>query len=102
MGLVPWWLHGGCGWRALRRAELLHPQLAWYIAGPILGLCVVACRVLFNGRLGVTGGYSEVIGRVRAGQAMFDWRAWFAIGVLLGAPSSRSSRVVPISMGTAG
>ena len=39
---------------------MLHPQLAWYIAGPALGLCVVACRLLFNGRLGVTGGYSEI------------------------------------------
>ncbi len=39
-------------------------QLAWYVAGPILGLCVVACRALFNGRLGVTGGFSEVIGKL--------------------------------------
>ena len=50
---------------------MLHSQLAWYIAGPALGLCVVACRALFNGRLGVTGGYSEVVGRPRAGQAIF-------------------------------
>jgi hypothetical protein len=46
---------------------MLHSQLAWYIAGPALGLCV-ACRALFNGRLGVTGGYSEVVGRLRAGR----------------------------------
>jgi hypothetical protein len=59
-------------------------QLAWYVGGPVLGLCVVACRVLFNGRLGVTGGYSEIIDRVRRGSATFDWRGWFAIGVLLG------------------
>lgn len=63
---------------------MLHPQLAWYIAGPVLGLCVVACRALFNGRLGVTGGYSEIIGRLRAGRLTFDWRGWFAIGVLFG------------------
>ena len=50
----------------------------------MLGLCVVACRALFNGRLGVTGGYSEIIGRLRAGPASFDWRGWFVIGVLLG------------------
>ena len=59
-------------------------QLAWYIAGPVLGLCVVACRVLFNGRLGVTGGFSELVGKVRSGSVSFDWRGWFAIGVLLG------------------
>jgi uncharacterized membrane protein YedE/YeeE len=63
---------------------LLHSQLPWYLAGPVLGLCVVACRALFNGRLGVTGGYSEIVGRLRAGQASFDWRGWFLIGVLLG------------------
>jgi uncharacterized membrane protein YedE/YeeE len=63
---------------------MLHPQLAWYVAGPALGLCVVACRLLFNGRLGVTGGYSEIIGRVRAGETGFDWRGWLLIGVLLG------------------
>jgi len=63
---------------------VLHPQLAWYFAGPVLGLCVVACRALFNARLGVTGGYSEIIGRLREGQLAFDWRGWFLIGVVLG------------------
>ena len=63
---------------------MLHSQLPWYIAGPVLGLCVVACRALFNARLGVTGGYSEIVGRLRAGTARFDWRGWCLIGVLLG------------------
>lgn len=62
---------------------MLHDQLAWYVAGPLLGLCVVACRVLFNGRLGVTGGFSELVGKVSAGSFSFDWRGWFAIGVFL-------------------
>jgi uncharacterized protein len=60
-----------------------HPQLAWYIAGPALGLCVVACRVLFNARLGVTGGFSELIGKLGRGSFSFDWRGWFAIGLFL-------------------
>jgi uncharacterized membrane protein YedE/YeeE len=62
---------------------MLHPQLAWYIAGPLLGLCVVACRALFNGRLGVTGGFSELIGKLGAGSVSFDWRGWFAIGLFV-------------------
>jgi uncharacterized membrane protein YedE/YeeE len=61
-----------------------HHQLAWYVAGPLLGLCVVACRLLFNARLGVTGGFSEIVGRLARGSLRFDWRGWFAIGVLLG------------------
>jgi uncharacterized protein len=63
---------------------MLHPQLAWYIAGPLLGLCVVACRLLLNGRLGVTGGYSELVSKLRYGDSSFDWRGWLLIGVLLG------------------
>ena len=63
---------------------MLHAQLAWYIAGPVLGLCVVACRALFDARLGITGGYSELIGKLGRGRVDFDWRGWFAIGVLAG------------------
>ena len=59
-------------------------QLAWYFGGPVLGLCVVACRVLFNGRLGVTGGYSELVDKVRRGSLSFDWRGWFALGIVAG------------------
>ena len=63
---------------------MLHEQVAWYVAGPVLGLCVVACRALFNGRLGVTGGFSEIVEKARRRSATFDWRGWFAIGVLGG------------------
>jgi hypothetical protein len=63
---------------------MLHAQLAWYIAGPVLGLCVVACRLLFNARLGVTGGFSELVSRLSQGSFRFDWRGWFAIGLFVG------------------
>jgi uncharacterized protein len=63
---------------------MLNPQLAWYVAGPLLGLCVIAIRLLFNARLGVTGGYSAIVDRLSRGQLSFDWRGWFVIGVLLG------------------
>jgi uncharacterized membrane protein YedE/YeeE len=61
-----------------------HTQLPWFVAGPVLGLCVIACRALFNARLGVTGGFSELVGRLSRRSLAFDWRGWFAIGVLLG------------------
>ena len=64
---------------------MLHSQLAWYVGGPVLGLCVVACRALFNGRLGVTGGFSEIVGKVERRSLDFDWRGWFAIGIVAGA-----------------
>ena len=63
---------------------MLDEQVAWYVSGPVLGLCVVACRALFNGRLGVTGGFSELLVQLGRRSARFDWRGWFAIGVLVG------------------
>ena len=58
-------------------------QLPWWIGGPVLGLCVVAIRGLLNARLGVTGAFSEVIDRVGERSLAFDWRGWFAIGILV-------------------
>ncbi|WP_372790834.1 YeeE/YedE family protein [Paraconexibacter sp.] len=62
---------------------MLKEQIAWYIAGPTLGVCVVACRILFNARLGITGGYSELVGKLGRGSFSFDWRGWFALGVAM-------------------
>ena len=36
---------------------MLHQRLPWYIGGPVLGLCVVAIRLLLNGRLGLLGSF---------------------------------------------
>jgi uncharacterized membrane protein YedE/YeeE len=63
---------------------MLNPQLPWYVAGPALGVCVIAVRAVFDARLGVTGGYSSIVSSVRRGETRFDWRAWFLVGVLLG------------------
>lgn len=60
---------------------MLDDQIAWWIAGPVMGLSVVACRVLFNGRLGVTGGFSELVGKAAEGRTDIDWRGWFALGI---------------------
>jgi uncharacterized membrane protein YedE/YeeE len=64
---------------------MLHSQLAWYVGGPVLSLCVVAWRAFFNSRLGVTGGVSEIIGKLASRSLDFDWRGWFAIGLVAGA-----------------
>jgi uncharacterized membrane protein YedE/YeeE len=63
---------------------MVHSQLPWFIGGPILGACVVAIRGLLNQRLGITGGFSEVIERVGRRSLVFGWRGWFAIGLVLG------------------
>jgi uncharacterized membrane protein YedE/YeeE len=63
---------------------MLHEQLAWYVGGPVLGLCVIALRLLINGRLGVTGGYADVIENVRRRRLALDWRGWFFVGLVAG------------------
>jgi uncharacterized membrane protein YedE/YeeE len=63
---------------------MLHHQLPWYVGGPVLGLCVIALRLLLNGRLGVTGGYTDVIDNVRRRSPALDWRGWFLVGLVVG------------------
>jgi uncharacterized protein len=64
---------------------VLHDQLAWYVGGPVLGLCVVAIRALIGERLGITGGYSSVIESVSAWRFGLDWRGFFLVGLIVGA-----------------
>jgi uncharacterized membrane protein YedE/YeeE len=63
---------------------MLHHQLPWYVGGPVLGLCVIALRLLLNGRLGVTGGYTDVIDNVRRRRLALDWRGFFFVGLVVG------------------
>jgi uncharacterized protein len=63
---------------------MLEQQLPWYIGGPVLGLCVVAIRLLLNGRLGLTGSLSAVVERVERRAPSFDWRAWLLFGLVAG------------------
>src|SRR4051794_32997513 len=62
----------------------MHQQLAWYIGGPVLGLCVVAMRWLLNERLGATGAWADVVDRLSARSVAFGTRGWLLIGVIAG------------------
>jgi uncharacterized protein len=59
-------------------------QLAWYVGGPALGLCVVALRWLLNERLGATGAWSELVERASARDARLDTRGWLLLGLIAG------------------
>ena len=63
---------------------MLHHQLPWFIGGPVLGLCVVAMRLLLNGRLGVTGAVTDVLENARRRSLALDWRGWFFVGLVVG------------------
>ena len=41
-------------------------------------------RLLLNGRLGVTGAYTDVIENVGRRSLAFDWRGWFFVGLVVG------------------
>jgi uncharacterized protein len=59
-------------------------QLAWYIGGPVLGLCVVALRWLLNERLGATGAWADVVGRLSSRSVAFGTPGWLLIGLIFG------------------
>jgi uncharacterized membrane protein YedE/YeeE len=62
----------------------MHQQLAWYIGGPIVGLCVVAMRWLLNERLGATGAWSGAIERVSGRSRALGTRGWLLLGLVFG------------------
>jgi uncharacterized membrane protein YedE/YeeE len=63
---------------------VVHQQLAWYVGGPVIGLCVVALRWLLNERLGATGAWSDAIEKVSSRSLALDTRGWLLIGLVLG------------------
>jgi hypothetical protein len=62
----------------------MHQQLAWYIGGPVLGLCVVALRWLLNERLGATSAWADVVGRLSSRSVAFGTPGWLLIGLIFG------------------
>ena len=64
--------------------ELLPDRLAWFIAGPIIGLLVVALYAVANKHLGVTTSYLQVMTFVRSPRTAEMWRVWFFAGLVGG------------------
>lgn len=59
--------------------------LAWWIAGPAIGLCVVALYALANRHLGVSGAYGQLVRLLSRSRPDEPWRLWFLGGLLGGA-----------------
>src|SRR3954447_19144149 len=74
---------------------MLRDQLPWWIGGPVLGLCVVAIRGLMNGRLGVTGAFSDVIDKVGRRSLAFDRRGWLFVRLVVGGAAFATARGGP-------
>src|SRR3954469_5704113 len=63
---------------------LFHERPAWYVLGPLIGLVVIGLLATINQRIGVLGGYSNVVERAGGGTPELGWKAWFLFGVLGG------------------
>jgi hypothetical protein len=62
----------------------LQQRPAWYVLGPLMGLVVVAAFALLNERMGVLGGFSDMVERVTGRRPTLGWKAWFAFGIVGG------------------
>lgn len=65
--------------------ELLANRPAWYVAGPLIGLVVVGLFAALRERLGVLGGYTDIVDHVGRRSLAFGWRGFFVVGVVAGA-----------------
>lgn len=59
-------------------------RLPWFLAGPAIGLLVVALYALANRRLGMTQSYAQLAGVVRGRPVTDEWRLWLFAGVAAG------------------
>ena len=64
--------------------EVLPDQLPWWVAGPLLGLLVVALFVISNQPLGASGAYIQTVKTIRRDTDSVSWRALYFVGIFLG------------------
>ncbi|HEY6931785.1 MAG TPA: YeeE/YedE thiosulfate transporter family protein [Marmoricola sp.] len=65
--------------------HVIPAQLPWWLAGPGIGLCVVALYALANVKLGVSGGWLQLVFLAQRRPVTEPWRLWFTGGLVAGA-----------------
>jgi uncharacterized membrane protein YedE/YeeE len=65
-------------------SDFLMQRPAWYVIGGLIGLVVLGLLATINQRIGVLGGYSNVLERVTDRTPALGWKAFFLFGVLGG------------------
>lgn len=64
--------------------DVIPGQLPWWVAGPGIGLCVVALYALAGVKLGVSGGWLQLLSVLERRPLTEPWRLWFLVGLVLG------------------
>jgi uncharacterized protein len=62
----------------------MHTTLAWWIAGPLLGLVIVGFLGLANKRFGVVGGVTDLVEGSAEGKGLRSWRTLLVLGIVIG------------------
>jgi uncharacterized membrane protein YedE/YeeE len=62
----------------------LDTTLAWWIAGPIIGLVIISLLGLANKRFGVIGGLTDLVHGSAEGKGLASWRALLVVGIVVG------------------
>ena len=65
--------------------DVLPAQLPWWVAGPGIGLCVVALYALAGVKLGVSGGWLQLVALLERRPMNEPWRLWFVGALIVGA-----------------
>lgn len=58
--------------------------LPWWIAGPAIGLAIVAMLALANRRFGVVGGVTDLVHGSSEGRGLRSWRTLLVLGMIVG------------------
>jgi len=64
--------------------DFLSEQPPWFVLGPCIGLLVVGLLAAVNERLGVLGGWADVLDRIEGRTGSVSRKGWFFAGVILG------------------
>jgi uncharacterized membrane protein YedE/YeeE len=57
---------------------------AWWLGGLLFAAVVLALRLVLNERVGVLGGYSELVERATGRKRSLGWKSFFLVGVVAG------------------
>jgi uncharacterized membrane protein YedE/YeeE len=64
--------------------DFLLDQPPWFVIGPAIAVIVLGLVSLMNVRIGVLGGWSDLIERAEGRKQQIGWKGWFVFGMIGG------------------